>query len=141
MWFQIWKLENEKGIKIQMGRMHELTSETCNEKFAGQTKLNTHMIRIHVTNPSNEFVYMRNWYLKHEGIGVLQFYIAVNVLNLISVLILEETWTKIHQPYKYGNIHTSADRITNSDTVNCKKINFYIHISEQISVAEPWRCN
>ena len=63
--------ESQKGIKIHMGRMHEIKCDTCSEKFHGESKLKSHMCRIHVSNPTcNHLLYMKNWYVKNEYIRV-----------------------------------------------------------------------
>ena len=62
--------ENEKGMKIHMGRMHEVTCTSCAEKFAGENKLKTHMCKIYIENPNSEQLYMKNWVLKDSCIRV-----------------------------------------------------------------------
>ena len=62
--------ENAKGLKIHMGKMHEVKCETCNDKFAGESKLKTHMCRLHVDNPSSTKFYMKNWYIKNSCISI-----------------------------------------------------------------------
>ena len=44
-----FKTENEKGLKIHMGKMHEVKYDTCEEKFGGENKLRSHMCRVHMT--------------------------------------------------------------------------------------------
>ena len=65
-----FQTESEKGLKIHMGRMHEVKCKLCGEKFAGESKLQTHTCRVHVTNPSNSSFYMKNWYLDTECIRI-----------------------------------------------------------------------
>ena len=62
--------ESEKGIKIHMGRKHEVKCDKCNEKFGGDQKLRTHMCRIHVTNPTYKSIYIKDWYLRSECIRI-----------------------------------------------------------------------
>ena len=49
-----------------MGRMHEVKCKLCGEKFAGESKLQTHKCRVHVKNPTNSSFYMKNWYVYTE---------------------------------------------------------------------------
>ena len=62
--------KSEKGMKIHMGKMHEIKCKTCNEKFAGESKLKSHMCRLHIGNPSNDTLYMKEWYIKNSCIRV-----------------------------------------------------------------------
>ena len=48
-----FETESEKGIKIHTGKMHEVHCSSCNETFAGDLKLKTHMCRMYIENPSN----------------------------------------------------------------------------------------
>ena len=61
---------SEKGLKIHVGRMHEVKCDKCNEKVGGEHKLKTHMCRIIVANPTIDSLYMKNWYLPNECIRV-----------------------------------------------------------------------
>ena len=58
--------ESEKGLKIHMGRKHEVKCSGGSEKFAGDSKLKTHMCRQHISNPSSDQLYMKNWFVKDE---------------------------------------------------------------------------
>ena len=58
--------ESEKGVKIHMGRMHEVICDSCSEKFAGKAKLLNHMCRLHIENPDFEQLYMKNFETKHK---------------------------------------------------------------------------
>ena len=51
--------ESEKGLKIHVGRMHEVKCDKCNEKFGGEHKFKTHMCIIIVTNPTLDSLYMK----------------------------------------------------------------------------------
>ena len=62
--------ESEKGLKIHMGKMHEVTCTSCREKLAGEAKLKSHMCRIHIENPNSEYLYMKNWVLRDNCIQV-----------------------------------------------------------------------
>ena len=121
-----FRSESEKGLKIHMGRMHEVTCDACNEKFAGQKKLNTHMCRIHLKNPSIEFLYMKNWYLKHECIRVFcnsekKLLAILHSRNCIETNNCTDFPTNLDQDTPtqdiHGIIHTFADKIINFGTV------------------------
>ena len=62
--------ESDKGLKIHMGKMHELKCLDCDGTFAGESKLKTHMCRLHVVNPASTFFYMKNWYIKNSCISI-----------------------------------------------------------------------
>ena len=61
---------SNKGLKIHVGKMHESECPECNEIFAGEAKLKTHMCRLNVTNPSFQNFYMKNCFLKDSCISV-----------------------------------------------------------------------
>ena len=61
---------NEKGLKIHTGKMHDLECDTCKEMFASDTKLKAHMCRLHVSNPSKHTLYMKDWFVKNSCIRV-----------------------------------------------------------------------
>ena len=138
--------ESSKGLKIHLGRVHEVRCDTCNEKFGGIKKLKAHTCRIHVANPSSEFCYMKNWYVKNECIRVF----CEMKKELLAVLHSEECYN-IRQCSEFpsnleknttvkdkeGIIHTYADKNINVDTVCWDTINFNLHISDHITVAEP----
>ena len=65
-----FQTESDKGLKIHIGRMHEVKCKLCGEKFAGERKLLTHTFRVHVTNPTNCSFYMKDWYVYTECIRV-----------------------------------------------------------------------
>ena len=50
--------------------MHEAECPECNEIFAGEAKLKTYICRVHVTNPSFQNFYMKNWFKKESCISV-----------------------------------------------------------------------
>ena len=60
--------ESKAGLKIHMGKKHEEKCDVCDERFAGSTKLKTHICRVHVTNPTYGSLYVKNWYINHECI-------------------------------------------------------------------------
>ena len=130
--------ESSKGLKIHLGRVHEVRCDTCNEKFGGTKKLKAHTCRIHVVNPSSEFFYMKNWYVRNECIRVFcEFKKA-----LLAVLHSEECYS-VRQCSEFpsnltknntvkdkeGIIHTYADTNINVDTVCWDTINFNLHKS------------
>ena len=53
-----------------MERDHKVTCENCNENYAGNRQLNNHMCRVHVENPAQCELYMKNWFVKNECIRV-----------------------------------------------------------------------
>ena len=50
--------------------MFEAECSECNEIFSGEFKLKTHMCRVHVSNPSFEDYYMKNWFIRNSCISV-----------------------------------------------------------------------
>ena len=50
--------------------MHELECKSCNSIFPSDTKLKDHMCRLHVSNPSNKFLYMKDWFVMDSCIRV-----------------------------------------------------------------------
>ena len=58
-----FQTESDKGLKIHIGRMHEVKCKLCGEKFAGERKILKHTCRVHVTNPSNCSFYMKDWFV------------------------------------------------------------------------------
>jgi hypothetical protein len=65
-----FEVNNEHDLKMHVKANHMVECENCNEKFAGINKLNSHMCRIHVINPSFGDYYMKNWFVKNECIRV-----------------------------------------------------------------------
>ena len=137
---------SSEGIKIHMGRVHEVICDTCHAKFGGLTKLRNHMCRIHVVNPLSEFYYMKNWYVKHECIRVF----CALKKDLLSVLHSTECVhtkhcsefspnlnTKNTVKDKEGLIHTYIANNMDVDTVSWDSVNYNIYIHDHTPVAEP----
>ena len=51
-----------------MKRMYEVKCENCHDMFSGDKNLNKHICRIHLSNPSDNSLYMKNWYVNNECI-------------------------------------------------------------------------
>ena len=62
--------KNENGLKIHVGKMHELECKSCKSIFTSETKLKDRMCRLHVSNPSNKSLYMKDWFVKDSCIRV-----------------------------------------------------------------------
>ena len=63
-------INTKEGMKLHVERDHTVICEDCDEKYAGERKLKTHMCRVHVKNPTKNELYMKNWFIKNECIRV-----------------------------------------------------------------------
>ena len=76
--------ETETDLKAHMVKFHELLCPQCNCTFAGKKKLDNHMCRIHVENPSSRWFYMKDWFIKDKCIRVFDDESKKEVLLLHS---------------------------------------------------------
>ena len=63
-------INTKDGLKTHVERDHKVTCENCNENYAGNRKLLNHMCRVHIKNPSQCELYMKNWFINNECIRV-----------------------------------------------------------------------
>ena len=61
---------NEKGLKIHTGKMHEVECTSCKCTFRSEAKLQDHICRLHITNPSYKTMYMKDWFVKDTCVRV-----------------------------------------------------------------------
>ena len=126
--------ESKNGLKIHMGRMHEVKCDACNEKFGGERKLKAHMCRIHVENPTSHIdsLYMKNWYIKNECIRLFCKEQNKHVAILHSKECIEENpCPDVPPKFKYevtvkdveGMIHLHAAPYIDNKTVEWHFIN------------------
>ena len=59
-------IKTTEDLKIHMEKDHVVKCEHCDENFAGISKLQKHMCRIHVNNPNIFDLYMKNWFVRNE---------------------------------------------------------------------------
>ena len=119
--------ETETDLKTHMVKFHELLCPQCNCTFAGKKKLDNHMCRIHVENPSSRWFYMKDWFIKDKCIRVFDDESKKEVLLLHSEdCIANNACTELPENFQnlisfkdtHGIYHLHSSSYMSSNSVN-----------------------
>ena len=53
--------DSTNGMKMHMTEAHEMECDICNQSFRSEDKLEYHICKLHIENPSFETLYIKDW--------------------------------------------------------------------------------
>ena len=84
-YYEKYKLDMRKHVEIN----HWVKYKNCSDNFAGIDKLNNHMWRVHVRNPSYGNYYMKDWFIRNHCIRIFSEQSRKEIGTLHSDLYIE----------------------------------------------------
>ena len=140
-------LEQNAPKNANMGEKHEEKCDVCDERFAGSTKLKTHICRVHVTNPTYGSLCVKKWYINHECIRVFCEKSKKHIAWLHSKQCLKikpcpdrpkEILPGEIAKDKTNILHIWGYTFEVSDihTIDWQILNHYIYISDHVEIAD-----
>ena len=115
-----------EDLKMHIHEKHQLQCQDCHENFNGRKKLDNHMCRLHIENPSFGDMYVKNWVIKNECVRVFSKHLQKEIAIIHSDVCVEKhTCTyvlpdSVTQPrYKdtTGFIHLHSSELINNREV------------------------
>ena len=119
-------------LESHITESHTKKCDSCGEHFVGDRKFKTHTCRIQIRNPSSEFLYMKNWYIKDSCISVFSAIKKKEVIVLHSSHCVNKQLCSVCprglmysiRVVDKGLIHLNAYCVVKSGEVNWDLIDF-----------------
>ena len=123
--------ESKADLKLHHETFHVKFCSNCNCNFIGERKLQEHVCRIQISNPSSGRLYTKDWFVKDNCIRVFdndakdEKYV-LHCDNCLSIKSCEELPTDFENRKStkdpQGRIHLPANVYLKSNTVNWKAL-------------------